>query len=118
MKWKLSFATLVLAALSACGGSICTRLDAAQNAFYAGKTECSSSSGGVTITLKRSALTCSDSKCPSAADQKALENYVTCLTKAQACTSGNESAAVNAGTGCAFTLAGEVSSSCQMELSQ
>jgi hypothetical protein len=53
-----------------------------------------------------------------ASDQKALEDYVSCLSKAQACTDGNEGAAVNAGTACAVALSGAVSSSCQMELSQ
>ncbi|MFZ5442254.1 MAG: hypothetical protein ACOZQL_19755 [Myxococcota bacterium] len=108
---KLIIAVTFVASLAGCGGTVCDRLTSAQDKFFAGKTECTYAEGGSSITLKRSSTSCSTSAC-SAAEQKALDEYATCLSAAQACSSGNEKAATSAGTACALPLVGKVSAGC------
>lgn len=114
----LRTALVVLAAAASSCGSVCARIDSAQETFFAGKTECSSSSGGATVTIKRSSLQCNDEACPSESDQKALTAYADCLSKAPACTTGNEEAATNGGLACAVALYGGTSESCRTALAK
>lgn len=102
-----------LLALAGCGGTVCDRLKSAEDQFYAGKTECKYESGGATVTITRSTATCKTDGC-SASDQTAMDNYASCLSKAQACTTGNEQKASGDATACGFALfASGISQSCQ-----
>jgi len=105
-------AACIVAALSGCGGTLCDRLTAADDAFFAGKTECSYAEGGVTITLTKKGTCKSSSSCSSDSDQKALDAYATCLARAQTCTTGNEKKATSDGTACGVTLFGAASQAC------
>ena len=113
---KLVLGCLVAFSLVGCGAAnTCEQLSSAQDKFFAGKTECQATSNGATITAKKPASTCNTASC-SAADEKALVDYASCLEKAPACTTGNESAAVNAAFACALSAASAVSEACQANL--
>ena len=113
---KKVFAVVVLSVsmFSACGGTVCDRIGAAESKFFAGKTECSSSEGGLTLTLRPGQSTgqCEASACSSAADQQALDAYASCVSKAPACTAGNEKAATSAAFTCAMALLQSASMQC------
>lgn len=109
---KLFAATLLLASLVGCGVSPCDALNTANDAFFAGKTECKATSGSSSVTLTRSGKCTDTSKC-SAADLKVIDTYASCLSKAQVCSTGNEEKAVNEGTACAFAALGGLSADCQ-----
>ncbi|MBE2252025.1 MAG: hypothetical protein IAE78_20990 [Myxococcus sp.] len=101
-------AVVAIFTMTACGGGICERVDAASTKFYAGKTECKYSEGGTTVTLTKgssSVSTCnmSVSKCTSA-DNTILESYAKCVEAAPACATGAEKAAADAMTACALQL--------------
>lgn len=104
-------AALAAAALAGCGGTVCDRVEAAQDKFYAGKATCTYTDGTSTVTLTRGS-TCKDLSACSADEQKAVDAYATCLTSATACAAGNEKQATTDGTGCVFALASKVSQAC------
>jgi hypothetical protein len=109
----LLIVTLVVSSgLVGCGGTVCDRLNASSDAFYAGKTECKYTSGGSSITLTKGS-TCNDTSKCSADDLKVLDTYATCLGKAQVCSTGNEQKASGDATACAFAAFGGLSTACQ-----
>lgn len=108
---KVLLSAVALLGLVGCGGTVCDRLTAAQDKFFAGQTECKYTDGSASITLSRAATKCSTSAC-SADEQKALDEYATCLSGAQTCSAGNEKAATSAGTACALQLVSKVSAGC------
>jgi hypothetical protein len=101
----------VAVSLSACGASVCDRINAAQDRFFAGKTECKATSGSSTITLTRGG-TCSDTSKCTADELKTLDTYASCVTSAQACSTGNESKAASDLTACALAVVGKLSTTC------
>lgn len=108
-------AVLAAASLAGCGGTLCDRLEAAQDKFYAGKATCTYSDGSSNVTLSRPG-TCKDVSACSAEEQKAIDAFASCLTSATACTAGNEKQATTDGTGCLFVLASKVSQACAAAL--
>ena len=80
-------ALAVAVVLSACGATLCDRLNSASSAFFGSKTECTYSSGGTSITVTKGA-SCTDTSACSADDLKTLDTYASCLSSAQACTTG------------------------------
>lgn len=110
---RILFVCLSVFTLSACGGTVCDRVKAAQDKFYDGKTECKYMSNGASIGLTRGTATCKTDGC-SASDQEAMDKYVTCTNNAPPCTSGKEEAAVAAGIACGVQLqAANISAACQ-----
>ena len=106
--YQVAVAVVAAFSMTACGGGICERVDAAQKKFYGSKTECKYTEGGATVTLTKgtsSTSTCnmSVSKCTSA-DNTILESYAKCTEAAPACTAGAEKAAADAMTACALQL--------------
>lgn len=67
-------ALAVAVVLSACGATLCDRLNTASNTFFGAKTECTYSSGGTTITVTK-ASSCTDTSACSADDLKTLDTY-------------------------------------------
>lgn len=114
---RLLFVCLSVFTLSACGGTVCDRIKSADDKFYAGKTECSSTNGGVTVTIKRGTATCKTDGC-STSDQAAMDKYATCLSNATPCTAGNEEKATGDATACGIALAASnLSPACQSNFS-
>jgi hypothetical protein len=105
-------ALLALATLAGCGATPCDALNTANDAFFAGKTECKYTSGSSSISLTKSGKCSDTSKC-SAADLKTLDTYASCLSKAQVCTTGNEQKATSDATACALAAFGGLSADCQ-----
>ncbi|MGA9521941.1 MAG: hypothetical protein WBV82_10780 [Myxococcaceae bacterium] len=102
--FRLMIMVMVAATASACGESFCDRLEAAQTRFFAGKTSCEYREGNFTMSVspaEGAQCTGALSAC-TPEEQEALEGYVACLEKAPPCTTGNESAAVEAQLACAF----------------
>lgn len=104
-------ALAVAVVLSACGATLCDRLNTASTTFFGAKTECTYSSGGSTITVTR-ASSCTDTSACSADDLKTLDTYASCMSSAQTCTTGNEQKATSDLTACAFAAASKLSSAC------
>jgi hypothetical protein len=109
---KFISAAFVLAALAGCGVTPCEAVNTANDRFFAGKTECKSTSGSSSITLTRGNKCTDTSKCTES-DLKAIDTYASCLSKAQVCSAGNEEKATSEGAACAFASLGSVSSDCQ-----
>lgn len=105
---QVAMAVVAAFSMTACGGGICERIDAASTKFYAGKTECKYTEGGATITITKGTSTTSTcnmsvSKC-SSADNTILDAYAKCVEAAPACATGAEKAAADAMTTCALQL--------------
>lgn len=105
---QVAVAVVAVFSMTACGGGVCERVDAANTKFYGGKTECKYTEGAATVTLTKgttSVSTCnmSISKCTSA-DNTILDSYTKCIEAAPACTAGAEKAAADAMTACALQL--------------
>lgn len=106
--FQVAMAVVAAFSMTACGGGICERVDAASTKFYAGKTECKYTEGGATVTLTKGTSTTSScnmsvSKC-SSADNTILDTYAKCVEAAPACSTGAEKAAADAMTACALQL--------------
>ena len=106
--FQVAMAVVAAFSMTACGGGICERVDAAGTKFYAGKTECKYTEGGATVTLTKGTSTTSTcnmsiSKCTSA-DNTILDSYAKCVEAAPACATGAEKAAADAMTACALQL--------------
>lgn len=117
----VAVAVVMTLSITACGSGICERIEAADTRFFAGKSECQSTEGGVTITISKarwlggaafSASSCnrSISKCTSA-DNTLLDAYAKCVEAAPACTAGGEKAAVDAIRACTLQLVDSMGSS-------
>jgi hypothetical protein len=110
MKAVFQVAVAVLAAFSmtACGGGVCERIGAADTKFFAGKSECTLSENGASITIPKgnslvSTCNMSISKC-TAADLTIIDSFTKCLEAAPVCTTGAEKAAVEARVACTVQL--------------
>jgi hypothetical protein len=112
--FQVALAVIVAFSMTACGGGVCERIEAADTKFFAGTSECTSTEGGVTISISRSrwfggnafsASSCnmSISKCTSA-ENTLLDAYAKCIEAAPACTAGGEKAAVDANRACTLQL--------------
>ncbi len=118
MRSLLTLVVLTLAAVG-CGGAPadpCPQLIAENNRIFVNGATCSS--GGLSVT-KSSATqaSCSASigKC-SSADLTSINSYLSCAAKVPACTTGNESGAVNGMVSCAFGAFSGISADCQAAL--
>lgn len=109
--------SLVLAvAFVSCGAqTTCERINAAQESFFAGKTECTYTEGSSGLTLTRSG-TCTDTTACTAAEIAVLDTYASCVGSAKVCSPGNEKQAATEMTACAFTAAAKVSASCSASI--
>lgn len=100
---------LAVAALTfaACGGSLCTRSDDEQKRILAGQAKCEYTANSVTISITPSSSTstceANVSKCTSA-DQKIVDEWLTCLKGVPACAAGSEKTTVDGYLACAVKL--------------
>ncbi len=105
-------AALCVAAFSGCG-SVCDRLNAANTKVFGSASTCVYMEGSLTITATRLDGAKCDmalSKC-NASDNKALENYASCIEKAPSCAS-NAKDASEALAACALTTVVGLSGEC------
>jgi hypothetical protein len=99
---------LVVAAalvLSACGSSICARIEQQGTRILGTKERCEYTEAGVTFMVSIGQATASEceSKCTSA-DQAVVADWLRCIEGAPACTTGSEKASVDAVLRCGSKL--------------
>ncbi|MDP3237835.1 MAG: hypothetical protein Q8N26_33910 [Myxococcales bacterium] len=94
--------------------AFCTRLNAAMNRFFAGRTVCGS--GGITLTNTYDASTClSGYASCSMGDKQTLTAGTGCIEMATICSAGNDTAAINS-IGPCFNILTDISPACSAVL--
>ena len=100
---------------------LCTRFTTATQAFFAGKTTCAYQQGSTPVSVALDDAPsgrCVAAQASCAGDAVALEAWVTCLSGAAVCTTGNEALAVGGYTQCELTARAALSSACLAALTE
>ncbi len=100
------------------GDSLCARLNAAGETFFAGKTACVGTSNTITADPNPNTLsTCQANvqQCTTG-DRATLGTYASCLEQGTHCTNGNENAAVNGFMSCTSAAVSSLTPDCARAL--